>query len=156
MHRTLETIERIVASSNTATNGNKNTILALGSAVALGRFFHCYEKERESDTAVVLDAKLISFAVYQLSGCFDRVLAENGKSDGKSSSPAVTPPGAIPPSLLHRRTAGYSVSMTSCPTVLLQVLVLTNDRLEGLHPRHQTHQESRMKPASFRCIFVLS
>ena len=101
MHRTLETIERIVASSNTATNGNKNTILALGSAVALGRFFHCYEKERESDTAVVLDAKLISFAVYQLSGCFDRVLAENGKSDGKSSSPAVTPPGAIPPSLLQ-------------------------------------------------------
>jgi hypothetical protein len=107
MHRTLETLGRIVASSSNLATYSESTskILALGSAVALGRLFHGYEKEQESGAAVVLDAKLFSLAVCQLSVCLDSVLAESGPNTERSSSTlpssAIAPPVAIPPPVLQ-------------------------------------------------------
>ena len=104
MHRTLETLGRIVASSSNVANSSviKSKIMTLGSAVALGRF-SAYEKERETGTATVLDAKLFSFAICQLSECFDSVLSGDGSNAERSlsiSSSAVTTPVAIPSSVI--------------------------------------------------------
>ncbi len=104
MHRTLETLGRVVVASvsNLATySESKSKILALGSAVALGHFFKGYEKEQESGAAVVLDAKLFSLAVCQLSACLDTVLAENSPTIQRRSASTLPSSAIAPPVAIH-------------------------------------------------------
>jgi hypothetical protein len=106
MHRTLETLGRVVASSSfiASSSDSMSKIVALGSAVALGCFFQCYEKVRESGSAVVVDAKLFSLAICQFSESLNSVLSED-RDTGRTASPlpssVAKTPASIPPSVLN-------------------------------------------------------
>ncbi len=66
MHRTLDTLGRTAASSSLfASSDGKSRIMAIGGAIALSRFHQNYQ----SFTSVVMDAKLISSSVMQISDC---------------------------------------------------------------------------------------
>ena len=76
VHRSLETLGRTAASSSFfASSDAKSRIMAIGSAIALSLLLENFNNYRNnSDGVFVLDAKLYSVAIMQLSDCLESVM----------------------------------------------------------------------------------
>ena len=83
MHRTLETLGRMAAASAfIPSSSRKSRIQAIGGALVLGHFANHYRKVKdEEDNVVVLDAKLVSLAVAQLSDVFNNIVKKNNATE---------------------------------------------------------------------------
>jgi hypothetical protein len=78
MHRTLETLGRTAAANSfVSSSAEKPRIQAIGGAIALRYFVKHYEQLENEESVAVLDAKLISLAVTQLSEAFDDLIKTN-------------------------------------------------------------------------------
>eukprot|EP00804_Cyclotella_cryptica_P018056 CCRYP_008325-RE/>CCRYP_008325-RE protein AED:0.09 eAED:0.09 QI:596/0.96/0.92/1/1/0.92/26/363/4715 len=87
MHRTLETLGRTAASSSfVSSSGVKSRILAIGGAIALSRFADHINAFQDENGVVVLDAKLISLVVTQLSETFDSLGRKNDSASNEGMS----------------------------------------------------------------------
>lgn len=81
MHRTLDTLGRIVASNSIyASIDGKSKIVSIGSAVTLACFWreHVLRSDASNDGAAVFDAKLLSLAISQLSECLEGFMSGSG------------------------------------------------------------------------------
>lgn len=96
IHRTLETLGRSAASTLfVPSSGVKSRIQAIGGAIALSQFIARYRRAEDGDGVVVLDAKLISLAVSQLSDSLKGLVkqnnptGENSVNDGECNDTAL-------------------------------------------------------------------
>jgi hypothetical protein len=91
MHRTLETIGRTAAANSFVSSSvEKVRIQAIGGAIALKHFVKHYEQLEDEESVVVLDAKLVSLAVTQLSEAFDDLIKRNSSSKSNIDETART------------------------------------------------------------------
>ena len=88
MHRTLETLGRIAAASAfIPSSSRKSRIQAIGGALVLSHFAKYYRKVKDGDdSVVVLDAKLVSLAVAQLSDAFNIIVKKNNVTEAVDKS----------------------------------------------------------------------
>ena len=96
IHRTIETLGRTAASTSfVLSSGVKSRIQAIGGAIALSQFINQYRRAEEGDEVVVMDAKLISLAVSQLSDSFNGLVkqinptSENNVDEGACNDTAL-------------------------------------------------------------------
>jgi len=89
LHRTLETLGRTAASSSSFSSSEaKSRTMAIGAAIFLSTLSRDFrEYNSASDGIVVLDAKLCSLAIMQLSDCLGSVIC-SAKTNGTLTTPS--------------------------------------------------------------------